>query len=90
KVEPRPLKTTGMQGPNWVVEGGLQAGDHVIVQGVDKVRPGATVKTVAAQLAPAPDAASGTPASAANASGAAPASTVANAAASSTAASSAQ
>ncbi|MCA7897447.1 efflux transporter periplasmic adaptor subunit, partial [Burkholderia cepacia] len=87
---PRPLKTTGMQGPNWVVEGGLQAGDHVIVQGADKVRPGATVKTVAAQLAPAPDAASGTPASAANASGAAPASTVANAAASSTAASSAQ
>ncbi|MBY4806213.1 efflux transporter periplasmic adaptor subunit, partial [Burkholderia cepacia] len=79
KVEPRPLKTTGMQGPNWVVEGGLQAGDHVIVQGVDKVRPGATVKTVAAQLAPAPDAASGTPAS-----------TAANAAASSTAASSAQ
>ncbi|POM14346.1 Multidrug resistance protein MexA [Burkholderia cepacia] len=90
KVEPRPLKTTGMQGPNWVVEGGLQAGDHVIVQGVDKVRPGATVKTVPAQLAPAPDAASGTPASAANASGAAPASTAANAAASSTAASSAQ
>ncbi|MEK7984365.1 efflux RND transporter periplasmic adaptor subunit, partial [Burkholderia contaminans] len=33
KVEPRPLKTTGMQGPNWIVEGGLQAGDHVIVQG---------------------------------------------------------
>ncbi|MCA7900324.1 efflux RND transporter periplasmic adaptor subunit [Burkholderia cepacia] len=59
KVEPRPLKTTGMQGPNWVVEGGLQAGDHVIVQGADKVRPGATVKTVPAQLAPAADAASG-------------------------------
>ncbi|MCA3876767.1 MAG: efflux RND transporter periplasmic adaptor subunit [Burkholderia sp.] len=65
KVEPRPLKTTGMQGPNWVVEGGLQAGDHVIVQGVDKVRPGATVKTVPAQLAPAADAASGAAASAA-------------------------
>ncbi|WP_176050221.1 efflux RND transporter periplasmic adaptor subunit [Burkholderia sp. BCC1644] len=65
KVEPRPLKTSGMQGPNWVVEGGLQAGDHVIVQGVDKVRPGATVKTVPAQLAPAADAASGAAASAA-------------------------
>ncbi|KVS61788.1 efflux RND transporter periplasmic adaptor subunit [Burkholderia cepacia] len=52
KVEPRPLKTVGMHGQNWVVEGGLQAGDHVIVQGVDKVRPGATVKTVSAQLAP--------------------------------------
>ncbi|ONX85461.1 efflux RND transporter periplasmic adaptor subunit, partial [Burkholderia cenocepacia] len=65
KVEPRPLKTTGMQGQNWVVEGGLQAGDHVIVQGVDKVRPGATVKTVPAQLAPAADAASGAAAPAA-------------------------
>ena len=90
KVETRPLTTAGTYGPNWIVEGGLQAGDHVIVQGVDKVRPGATVKTVAAQLAPAPDAASGTPASAANASGAAPASTVAHAAVRSTAASSAQ
>ncbi|WP_193098954.1 efflux RND transporter periplasmic adaptor subunit [Burkholderia sp. Z1] len=59
KVEPRPLKTTGMQGQNWIVEGGLEAGDHVIVQGVDKVRPGATVKSVPAQIAPAADAASG-------------------------------
>ncbi|KAB0632110.1 efflux RND transporter periplasmic adaptor subunit, partial [Burkholderia latens] len=58
KVEPRPLKTTGMQGQNWIVEGGLQAGDRVIVQGVDKVRPGATVKSVPAQL-PAAAAASG-------------------------------
>ncbi|OXI32167.1 efflux transporter periplasmic adaptor subunit [Burkholderia sp. AU16741] len=65
KVEPRPLKTSGMQGQNWIVEGGLQAGDHVIVQGVDKVRPGATVKSVPAQLAPAADAASGAAAPAA-------------------------
>ncbi|WP_175685026.1 efflux RND transporter periplasmic adaptor subunit [Burkholderia anthina] len=64
KVEPHPLKTTGMQGQNWVVEGGLEAGDRVIVQGVDKVRPGATVKAVPAQLS-APDAASGAAASAA-------------------------
>ena len=65
KVEPRPLKTTGMQGPNWIVEGGLQAGDHVIVQGGEKVRPGATVKSVSAQLAPAAGAASGAAATAA-------------------------
>ena len=65
KVEPRPLKTTGMQGPNWIVEGGLQAGDHVIVQGGEKVRPGATVKSVPAQLAPAAAAASGAAATAA-------------------------
>lgn len=57
KVAPRPLTTTGMQGQNWIVEGGLQAGDRVIVQGIDKVRPGATVKTVAAQLAQAQGAA---------------------------------
>ncbi|CAB3773795.1 hemolysin D [Burkholderia sp. MSh2] len=79
KVEPRPLKTVGMNGRNWVVEGGLEAGDHVIVQGVDKVRPGATVKSVAAQLAP--DTATGeaapAAASAAAASGAAPASAAA-------------
>ncbi|MCU9952832.1 efflux RND transporter periplasmic adaptor subunit [Burkholderia sp. BKH01] len=65
KVEPRPLKTTGMQGPNWIVEGGLAAGDHVIVQGGEKVRPGATVKSVPAQLAPAANAASGAAATAA-------------------------
>ncbi|MEC4600139.1 efflux RND transporter periplasmic adaptor subunit, partial [Burkholderia vietnamiensis] len=64
KVEPRPLKTTGMNGQNWIVEGGLNAGDRVIVQGGDKARPGTTVKTVAAQL-PAADAASGAAASAA-------------------------
>ncbi|HDR9045876.1 TPA: efflux RND transporter periplasmic adaptor subunit [Burkholderia vietnamiensis] len=85
KVEPRPLKTTGMNGQNWIVEGGLNAGDRVIVQGGDKARPGTTVKTVAAQL-PAADAASGAAAyaapaaagsGAAAASGAAPASAAA-------------
>ncbi|MCA3923600.1 HlyD family secretion protein, partial [Burkholderia sp.] len=89
KVETRPLTTTGTYGQDWIVEGGLQAGDHVIVQGVDKVRPGATVKTVAAQLAPAADAASGAAAAATPAS-AAPASTATHAAASSAAASAAQ
>ncbi|WP_042957921.1 efflux RND transporter periplasmic adaptor BpeA, partial [Burkholderia pseudomallei] len=44
KVEPRVLVTGGTQGQNWVVESGLQAGDRVIVQGIDKVRPGMTVK----------------------------------------------
>ncbi|KUZ13888.1 hemolysin D [Burkholderia diffusa] len=92
KVEPRPLKTAGMRGQDWIVEGGLQAGDHVIVQGGEKVRPGATVKSVEAQLAPAAGAASGaaaasaapaaagsgaTAASGAAASGAAPASAAA-------------
>ncbi|MFP3503180.1 efflux RND transporter periplasmic adaptor subunit [Burkholderia sp. SIMBA_062] len=86
KVEPRPLKTTGMQGQNWIVEGGLQAGDRVIVQGVEKVRPGATVKSVAAQL-PAADAASGAAASTAPAAAAASGATASGAAASGAAAS---
>ncbi|CAN0623196.1 multidrug efflux pump membrane fusion lipoprotein AcrA [Burkholderia multivorans] len=66
KVAPRTLTATGMQGQNWIVEGGLQPGDRVIVQGVDKVRPGATVKTVPARLAPA-SAAAGSPAAGASA-----------------------
>ena len=86
KVEPRPLKTTGMQGQNWIVEGGLQAGDRVIVQGVEKVRPGATVKSVAAQL-PAADAASGAAVSAAPAAAAASGAAASGAAASGAAAS---
>ncbi|ACR30025.1 efflux RND transporter periplasmic adaptor subunit [Burkholderia glumae] len=56
KVATRVLKTSGTHGQDWVVEGGLQAGDRVIVQGVAKVQPGMTVKPVAAQLPPAPDA----------------------------------
>uniref|UniRef100_UPI002AB74A7A efflux RND transporter periplasmic adaptor subunit n=1 Tax=Burkholderia cenocepacia TaxID=95486 RepID=UPI002AB74A7A len=67
KVEPRPLTMAGTYGQDWIVDGGLEAGDHVIVQGVDKVRPGATVKTVPAQLAPAPDAASSAAAAASSA-----------------------
>jgi membrane fusion protein (multidrug efflux system) len=52
-VAARPLATAGMRGRDWIVEGGLQAGDRVIVEGIDKVRPGAIVKAVPAQLAPA-------------------------------------
>ncbi|WP_321958370.1 efflux RND transporter periplasmic adaptor subunit [Burkholderia cenocepacia] len=65
KVEPRPLKTLGMRGQDWIVEDGLQAGDHVIVQGVEKIRPGVTVKSVPAQLAPAAAASGAAAASAA-------------------------
>ena len=63
KVATRQLVTSGTYGANWVVESGLQTGDRVIVQGVDKVRPGMTVKTVDAQL-PEADAAAQTAAAA--------------------------
>ena len=83
KVVPHQLTTSGTQGQDWIVEGGLQAGDRVIVQGVDKVRPGATVKAVPATLAQAPAAA----ASGAAAATAAPAAAASPAAASGAAAS---
>ncbi|WP_459618855.1 efflux RND transporter periplasmic adaptor subunit, partial [Burkholderia sp. 3C] len=70
KVASRVLTTSGTYGQNWVVEGGLQTGDRVIVQGVGKVQPGATVKPVAAQLPPDPNAASDASAASAPASGA--------------------
>jgi membrane fusion protein (multidrug efflux system) len=63
KVATRQLVTSGTYGANWVVESGLQTGDRVIVQGVDKVRPGMTVKTVDAQL-PGTDSAAQTAAAA--------------------------
>ncbi|WP_395066594.1 efflux RND transporter periplasmic adaptor subunit [Paraburkholderia silvatlantica] len=54
KVVPTPIVTSGTQGQDWVVDSGLQAGDRVIVQGTDKVKPGVQVKPVAAQLPPPP------------------------------------
>jgi membrane fusion protein (multidrug efflux system) len=66
------LVTSGTYGSNWVVDSGLKAGDRVIVQGTEKVRPGATVKTVDAQLTP--DASTGAASGAAGAA-AAPAAT---------------
>lgn len=50
KVVPHTLVTSGMQGPNWIVDSGLENGDRVIVQGNEKVHPGMQVKPVAAQL----------------------------------------
>jgi membrane fusion protein, multidrug efflux system len=54
KVVLRKLIATGIQGQDWVVGGGLEPGERVIVQGVDKVRPGATVHPVEAKLGSTP------------------------------------
>ena len=43
KVELRTLATTRAIGDKWLVSSGLAAGDRVIVEGVQKVQPGATV-----------------------------------------------
>ncbi len=43
KVTPRPVKTGEWQGKDWVILGGLQAGDKVIVDNLIKLRPGAPI-----------------------------------------------
>lgn len=88
KVELRTLVTSGTHGNNWVVDSGLNPGDRVIVNGVEKAKPGMTVKPVAAQL-PAQPASDAQAAAASNAS-AAPAASGAAGASSAQAASGAQ
>ena len=44
KVAPRPVKTDGAYGTNWIVSQGLKQGDVIIVEGLQKAKPGATVK----------------------------------------------
>ncbi len=46
KVTQRPLTLDRALGDQWLVSSGLAAGEQVIVEGVQKVRPGATVKAV--------------------------------------------
>ncbi|GAC1522180.1 MAG: efflux RND transporter periplasmic adaptor subunit [Collimonas sp.] len=70
KVAVRPVKADVAQGDKWIVSDGLKAGDKVIVEGMQKVKPGAVVnptpwKPTAA--AAAASAASAAPAAAATA-----------------------
>lgn len=46
KVEPRPIKVVRTVGDNWLVSDGLKAGDRVILEGLQKARPGTPVKAV--------------------------------------------
>lgn len=46
KVKPRRVTTGSAVGDKWIVMEGLKAGDRVIVEGLQKVRPGALVKPV--------------------------------------------
>jgi membrane fusion protein (multidrug efflux system) len=48
KVAVRPVKADTAVGNKWIVSSGLNAGDKVIVEGLQKVRPGAPVKAVPA------------------------------------------
>lgn len=63
QVSTRKIQVGSAQAGQWVVLGGLQAGEQVIVEGFQKLRPGAPVKPVPWNAAPAAPAAA--PASAA-------------------------
>lgn len=54
KVEARSVKAEQSAGDKWVVTGGLAAGDRVIVEGLQKVKPGAPVQAQEAAAAAAP------------------------------------
>lgn len=64
-VETRQIETAGVQGKDWIVTKGLQTGEKVIVDGVAKVKDGATVVAKPYQAQPA--AAQGTQPAAPNA-----------------------
>jgi membrane fusion protein (multidrug efflux system) len=46
KVEVRTLAAGQAYGDKWIVSDGLKAGDRVIVEGLQKAKPGAVVKPV--------------------------------------------
>lgn len=46
KVVPRPIKTGAMSGPDFIVTDGLKGGEQVIVNGLQKAKPGSVVKPV--------------------------------------------
>ncbi len=49
KVGPRPVKVGNMAGTDFVISSGLQGGEQVIVNGLQKARPGSVVKPVPLQ-----------------------------------------
>jgi membrane fusion protein, multidrug efflux system len=57
KVNIRPINTGELFGEKWVVTGSLKAGDHVVAEGLQKVRDGVTVNPV--PFGSAPEAKSG-------------------------------
>jgi membrane fusion protein (multidrug efflux system) len=56
-VQPRPVQVGQWAGEDWVITGGLNPGDRVILDGIMKIRPGAPVTIAAAKpVAAAPTA----------------------------------
>jgi membrane fusion protein (multidrug efflux system) len=64
-VEARPVRVSQAIGDQWLVEDGLSAGDQVIIEGLQKIRPGVPVQATEAGATPRQAAAtSDTPATA--------------------------
>ncbi|MEI7909234.1 MAG: efflux RND transporter periplasmic adaptor subunit [Verrucomicrobiota bacterium] len=62
KVEPRVIAVTRTVGDSWLVTDGLKVGERVIVEGLQKARPGTPVKAVPFVAKPAAAAAAAAPA----------------------------
>lgn len=52
-VEQRVVKVSRSAGADWIVDAGLAAGDRVVVEGLQKIQPGAAVKAVERAAEPA-------------------------------------
>jgi membrane fusion protein, multidrug efflux system len=46
QVSARPVTTGPRVGEDWIIEQGIQAGERVVVEGITRIRPGATVRAV--------------------------------------------
>ena len=57
KVVARPVQVAQSLGENWVVTSGVKAGERIIIEGLQKVRPGVAVQAEEAGAAPAAPAA---------------------------------
>jgi membrane fusion protein (multidrug efflux system) len=56
KIAARDVKAAGWTGSTWLIEQGLVAGERVVVDGVQKIGPGAVVKPTQLVSAVASDA----------------------------------
>jgi len=56
-AEQRPVVAERAIGNQWLISEGLQAGDKLILEGLQKIRPGAPVRAVELEAAPAEPAA---------------------------------
>jgi membrane fusion protein (multidrug efflux system) len=55
KVDIRPVKVGERVGQMWIIDSGVRAGERVVVEGVQKVKPGIQVKIIPSPAAPSAD-----------------------------------